>query len=220
MDACPYQDFAPANLVLCEADLCGWITQPAAAWSNVGFLIVASILWKWSRDDESLARFLAPIALLTGLGSFAFHATGTLAGQLIDQSLMFLETSLFIVIGARRVERLQYAAASTVAMAYVVLVVGSIAFILQNPTTGIRLFVVHVAMVAILEVKTWWTKPRARLRYGLGAVATVIVSFVLWSLDASHTLCDPDNHLFTAHAAWHLLGAASFLLWYRHFAQR
>ena len=45
------------------------------------------------------------------------------------------------------------------------------------------------------------------------------VSYAIWWLDRLGVICDPTNHLVTGHAVWHLLGAASFLFWYRFLAQ-
>lgn len=141
--------------MLCERDLCEWIAQPAATWSNVGFFVAALVVWRWARRDGlSDARFLAPIALWTGLGSIAFHATGSLAGQLLDQSVMFLETALFLVMGLRRL------GARVGLGSYLSIVGGSTALLLVLSSSGI------------------------------------------------------------ARSSWHLLGASSFLFWYRHFAQR
>lgn len=218
MAACPYDALERANLVLCEADLCAWIAQPAAAWSNIGFVIAASIIWKCAREseDRSLARLLAPIALATGLASFAFHATGTLAGQLVDQSVMFLETALFMTIGERRFRR---ASAARSLATYVGVVGISVAMLLEVPTSGIALFVAHGVVIVGIESVTVWKTRHYSVRWALYAVATLAASFALWWLDAERIVCDPDNHLFTGHAAWHLLGALSFLFWYRHFAQ-
>lgn len=214
---CPYDSFEGANLVLCEANLCEWIAQPAAAWSNVGFLIAASLIWRWSREDETPARFLAPIAVLTAIGSFAFHASGTLVGQLVDQSLMFFETALFITIGSVRLRAKPSSLRRL--LTYPAIVGLSIAFLVGEPRSGIGLLVLHGCIVVFLEVQTWWRYRGYRVRNALAAIATLVVAFTLWSLDASRTLCDPNNHVFTAHAAYHLLGALSFLFWYRHFAQ-
>lgn len=218
MLACPYDALAPANLELCERDLCGWIAQPAATWSNVGFFVAALVLWRWARRDAaggrpSDARWLAVIAAATGLGSIAFHATGTLAGQLLDQSVMFLETSLFLVLDLRRL------GARAGLGTYTAIAAGSSALLLVLPAAGIALFIGHAVLVGVLELAVLRRAPRPSLRFLAGALGTLVSSYALWWLDAARLLCEPDNHVFTAHSAWHLLGAGSFLLWYRHFAQ-
>src|SRR5690349_14162358 len=94
---CPWSDFMPANLRFCEARLCGWVTEPANTWSNVGFFIVGAIVLSDARRNGRLiAGSLGLIAVLTGIGSTAFHGTSTFAGQALDQSAMFLESGFFV----------------------------------------------------------------------------------------------------------------------------
>ena len=211
---CPYHALEGANLVLCEANRCGWIAQPAATWSNIGFLIVAAAIWRWSRRDGSpAARWFAPIAFATGIGSIAFHATSTLVGQLVDQSIMFLETALFIVLDLRRL------GIRAGVIGYIAIVVASVALVLVFPTMGIALFIGHVAAFTAFEIAVIAKRPRPTQKHLVIAVGVFALSYGLWWLDAGHVLCDPENHIFTGHAAWHLLGALSFAFWYRHFAQ-
>jgi hypothetical protein len=211
---CPYDSLAPANLAFCERRLCSWIVEPANAWTNVGFVIVGLAILRLARRDRvSLASWLGPIAIATGLASFAYHATGTLLGQLFDQGVMFLETALFIAIDARRLRPRM-----PVLGLYLAIVTASIAALVAWPTAGIALFAAHAVAFAVLEVICYRRARAPSYRFLAIALALFVASQALWQLDLRGPLCDPDNHLLTAHGGWHLLGALTFLFYYLHFA--
>ena len=210
MTVCPYDALEPANLAFCEQRVCGWIVEPANTWTNVGFLIAGiAILF----TPRGRARHLGWIALVTGLASASFHATGTLVGQLFDQSAMFLETSLFIVIDLDRLKP------RSQRVRYLVLASSSIILLVTFPTAGIALFTLHSVGFVVLEV-VCFARSRARsYRSLIGAWLCFVASFLVWSLDKSGAVCEPQNHVLTLHGVWHLLGAISFALYYRHFRQ-
>ena len=215
---CPWSGFVPANLELCERSLCAFVTQPANAWSNVGFLVVGLwILRRSKRGGARVASYLGWAAIATGFGSTAFHATSTLVGQLMDQNAMFVQSGLLIAMNSSRWFELRrcgflltFGAALTV----------TATLLLAFPTWGIGLFVSHVVLFLGMELRLFF-RDRSRTRYGaLAAVgATFVVSWLVWWLDLLNVWCDPDNHYFSGHALWHLLGALSFVFWYRHYAQ-
>jgi hypothetical protein len=215
---CPWHALAPANLSFCEADVCGWITQPANTWTNVGFLVAGAYILRAARRTPSgMAAWLGPIALLTAFTSSALHATSTFAGQAMDQSSMFLESSLFVAIS---VKRWRGWSPAPLAALYAGLVVVSTALLLWLETVGIALFVAQVVTFGAIELRLWFReRERTRYRALAAACATFAVSYALWWLDELRIVCDPNNHVFTLHGAWHLLGALSFPLWFRHFAQ-
>jgi Ceramidase len=215
---CPWQRFEPANLDFCERQLCAWVTEPANTWSNLGFFLTgALVLWWARRDGAARAGLFGVVALLTGFGSTALHATSTFIGQALDQGSMFLESGLFVVLN---VARLWHPKRSNLVLSYLALVAPSITLLLYFETIGIALFVVEVVIFVALEARLALRDYRTT-RYGplAGVGVTFVLSYALWWLDHLRILCDPDNHIFTAHSAWHLLGALSFLFWYRHFAQ-
>jgi len=216
--SCPWQSFAPANLHFCEADVCGWIAQPANTWTNVGFLVAGVwIIRQARREPAGLAAWLGPIAIATAFTSTALHATSTFAGQAIDQASMFLESALFVVIALWRWLGWSRPALASV---YVALVTISTALLWRFRTVGIALFAAQVTVFALVEARLFF-RDRGRTRYGALAAAcsTFAVSYGLWWLDELRIVCSPNNHVFTLHGAWHLLGALSFPLWFRYFAQ-
>jgi len=215
MPACPWQVLPPANLSFCEADVCGWITQPANSWTNVGFLIAGVLILREARRSPAgIAAWLGPIAIATGLASIAAHATSTFVGQALDQSVMFLESSLFVTIAFAR-----WRHRSPSLPLYAILVAASTALLLSFQTTGIALFAAHIVAFASLEARLAVRDRTTDYRYLIAAVATFAVSYGLWWLDKLDVVCDPDNHILGLHGVWHFLGALSFVLWFRYFAQ-
>lgn len=219
----PWSSWQPANLRFCEALVDGWVREPANTWSNVGFFAAAWwIAVTARRDGRRAAGWLSWLALATGLGSIAFHATATLAGQLVDQSVMLLESSYFVARNlGRRVELARPARARLEGLTFAVASAASIVALLVRPTWGVSLFTTHAVVFVGLEASLFVWPPRCgRLarRWPLALVAlTFAASYGAWWLDRSARVCDPDNHLFGGHALWHLLGALSFVLWYLHY---
>src|SRR5262245_35539796 len=128
--ACPWDGFSPAVQSFCEAPLCGWIVHPAETWSNIGFFVVGCLIfWRARRQGgfSSPATLLGPIALLTGIGSTLFHATGTFFGEALDLSAMYLQSSLFVALNARRLWRLR---SPTTAALFGAVVVTSVSLLL------------------------------------------------------------------------------------------
>jgi hypothetical protein len=223
--SCPWQSLAPANLSLCEADVCGWVTQPANTWTNVGFLIAGLWILRAARRASStspraMAAWFGPIAIATGFASAAFHGTSTFVGQALDQSSMFLESSLFVALSLRR--WLGWTSRRTAAV-YAAIALVSTALLWWLETVGIALFIVHVVLFGVIELglllSRTSSRPPTRYRWLAAACATFAVSYALWWLDKLRVVCDPNNHVFGLHGAWHLLGALSFPFWYLHFAQ-
>lgn len=215
---CPYEAMEPANLALCEANVCGWVTQPANTWSNVGFFLVGAwVLAVARREQRALAGTVGLLAIATGLGSIAFHATSTLAGQLLDQGAMLLESGLFVVVSLAMLTRLERSAALAL---YVLASIVGLGLLVTIPTAGIALFAVEMTLFGLLELALLRRGPRISYAPLATVVALFVVAYAAWWTERLGVLCDPDNHVFGLHALWHFLGAASFPFWYRHFAQR
>ncbi len=216
--SCPWDGPAPANLAFCEADLCGWITQPANTWSNVGFFVAGAwVIWLARRDAKPLAGSVGWLAIATGLGSVAFHATSTLAGQLIDQSAMLLESGAFVIVSLASLVAITRPRALAL---FLVLTVLGVAVLVAIPTAGIALFAAEMIVFAAVELALLRRGPRISYRPLAAVIVLFAISYGAWWIDRLGIVCDPDDHVFGLHALWHLLGAASFPCWYAHFAQR
>jgi hypothetical protein len=84
--------------------------------------------------------------------------------------------------------------------------------------TGNLAFGVLLVTAMVIEGLLWRRAEPTRtdLRWGAGAVASIVVAFVIWNL-AQGPWCDPTSWL-QGHAAWHLLDALAAYLLFRLYA--
>ncbi len=214
----------------CEAARAGWMRQPANSLSNAGFVVTGlMVAWRARRTDllgDTLPRYpglatgYACIVVLLGPASAAMHATQSAAGGVLDLTSMYLVAGFAAAYSltrwwARDVRSFWVLFAALVVGCEligaidrevpVVMVPGNVAFA--------TLLVVAVAM----ETRLWRRGPaRADLRYGLAALASMLVAFAIWNLDRNGW-CDPHSWL-QGHGVWHLLGAAAAYLLFRLYA--
>lgn len=216
---CPWESFAPGTVAFCEERLCAWVVEPSNTASSLAYVAVGVALGVHAiraRDPRLVAVALAEIGI--GLGSVAFHATGTFVGELLDQAGMFMLSCLILVFAAARGS--SWAPAWTAGV-YATAVLASTGALLLVRPAGIPLFAVQLAVGL-----GWELRHRARsgqpeawvdLLRGIGIFG---VAFAIWITDITGLVCEPTNHLLTGHAVWHLLNAASIERLYRFYARR
>ena len=69
----------------CEENLCGFITNPANAWSNLAYVLAA---YASCRHGLFARRWFAPSLLFIAVSSFLYHASHTAFFQLFDFAAM------------------------------------------------------------------------------------------------------------------------------------
>jgi hypothetical protein len=218
--ACPWDRFAPATMAFCERRLCAWVVEPANTWSNVSYVLVG--FWiLWSQQERGRLRtpltLVGVTAILVAIGSVAFHGTGTFLGEVLDVSAMYLISGLFITFAAKRLFLLSDKALQ---LLYWSVALSAIGLLVATRVSGIPLFVLHVTVAVIFEAALFRRHARGLVDYRplWALIAFFTAAFVVWNLDVSHVLCDPDNHVFGGHAFWHLTNA--FCLWFFYVFQR
>lgn len=210
---CPWSTYAPATISFCERRLCAWVVEPSNTWSNVAYVLAG--LWILSqcrpwRDDARTA--IGVVAVLLGLGSFAFHATGVRVFEVVDVSGMYLVSGLGLTFALAR----WLGWSPRRAMAFLVAIaVGSSLLMIALGNDGIVVFGVEMLAVFAIEIHLRTANPPGAGIWLLRAVAMLLVGLVIWTLDLRGSLCDPDNHLVTGHAVWHVLTALAVLLFDR-----
>lgn len=183
------------------------MVEPANAWSSVAYLVVGAWLARRAaRDGDARAWAVVGAQLLIGLGSFAFHATGSFAGELLDQTGMFLLSCLVLAFVAARAYGLSAARSAAL---YAGATAVSAASLLVVPPAGIPLFAVQLVAGLGWEVAAWRRTRHPAYRHLFAGIGIFLVSFAIWLTDITGLVCAPDNHVFTGHAAWHVLNALS-----------
>lgn len=211
---CPWDGYAPATIAFCERRLCGWVVEPSNAWSNLAYVLVGIAVLRRARPWDASARWAIGLAaVLLGMGSFAFHATGIRVFEVVDVSGMYLVSALGLGFAARRLfgwlDRTVVACIAITALASSVLMI-----LLGND--GIAIFGVEMLTVMGSETLLRSRNPPGAGRWLVGTMAVLVAALGIWVLDFGGALCDPDNHLVTGHAVWHVLTALGILLYDRY----
>jgi len=224
---CPWHalaEYGPANVKWCEQRLCAWVNEPANAWSNLAFVVVALVIFRMGRGRAAsgttgLMRWFAPLVALMGACSFVYHASNVWLTQVFDFLGMYLFCCLLLGLN---VVRLGWLSERALPRVYVGTALGLTAL-----TAGIvRVGAPIQGIVFVLIVATVITEGLCRRRakeYGLAgffAALGLMAAAILCSLlDVTRVWCDPADHFLQGHAAWHVLSALSLLPAYVHYRQ-
>ncbi|MCX6123909.1 MAG: ceramidase domain-containing protein [Proteobacteria bacterium] len=213
-NSCPWGSFEPASIEFCERRLCQWVVEPANTWSNIAFVIAGiCILIDNKNRNRGVLNLIGWIAIVVGIGSAMFHATGTRVGEILDVSAMYLISSLFLIFYLKRIYLLSV---NKLLLIYVALSGTAIMALVMSRSNGILVFASHITVCVLFEIMI----RRARTsvvdyRYLRLLVAGFVVSFTAWGLDIRHVICNPDNHILGGHAIWHLANATCLWSYYK-----
>ena len=209
---CPWDGWEPASIAFCERRICAWVVEPSNAWSNVAYVLVGAwILWRRRERLDTAITAIAVAAILLGVGSFSFHATGVRIFEVVDVSGMYLISGLGLTFALQRLlgwadgGAVLFFAASALASSLVMVGLGN---------DGIVVFGVQVLATFAIEMGLRGRTPPGVGVWLLRAIVILGIALVIWLLDKHGPLCDPDNHLVTGHAGWHVLTALSLLCFY------
>ncbi len=210
---CPWSGWEPATIAFCERRLCAWVAEPSNAWSNLAYVVVGVLILRRCRPWRATARpVIGVAAILLGLGSFAFHASGIRVFEVVDVSGMYLLSALGLGFAFRRL--FAWTARAVVTCIVVTTLASSLLMIVLG-NDGIAVFTVEMLVVIGTEWHLRSRNPPGSTVWLVRTIATLLVAFAIWVLDFRGPLCDPDNHLVTGHAVWHLLTAVAILLFDR-----
>lgn len=211
---CPWEGYAPATIAFCERRVCAWVVEPSNAWSNVAYVLVGiAVLWR-CRPWGSTARWAIGIAaILLGLGSFAFHATGIRVFEVLDVSGMYLLSAIGLGFAGRRL--FGWSDGAVVACIVGVVVASSLVMVALG-NDGIAVFGIEMLLIIASELHLRVRNPPGAGIWLVRTVVVLLVALAIWVLDIRGPLCDPDNHLVTGHAVWHVLTALGILLYDRY----
>lgn len=213
---CPWSDYARATIQFCERELCGWITQPANTWSNIGYVLVGVYLFRLARRERPALSLIGISSFIVGIGSGLFHASGTFMFEFLDLLGMFLISGLLVVYNLQRLAGLSPLATYSV---YSVMTTLSLIGMLIWRPAGIPIFAAQIALALTFEVLMHLRRDTVNYKEFMKFVGTFVVSFGFWGADISGAWCNPDNHWINGHAIWHLLDAVAIYFVYTYYLQ-
>lgn len=211
---CPYGDWTQPTVAFCEARLCDVIKEPSNAWSSLAYLVAGLLLlWRPGAPAKNEARAIGVTTGLVGIGSFFFHMTGSFAGELVDLSTMYMVSGLMLTLELNRWLRLE---GNRLYALWALLVIVPIGLVTQFHTVGIVLFAAEIGTTVVLLFLEPKLLPGADYRPMYALQTTYAVGSLIWLSDLTKVLCAPDNHVFTGHAMWHVLGATCMVIFSYH----
>lgn len=192
----------------CEASLrCGSLAdraavhQPLNAWSNLAYLFVGVLAWR--RPLRATAGLFLASCTLLAVGSFLFHAAVTREFQWLD---MVGTYGVLVAVAAR-------GWAVAFGLAEAVAVSGALALDVLIAVFKWRLDP-YVALPALMGLVAVPMVRRVRggrqsARHALVPLALFLAAFAFRQTDMGRQLCFPESAVFSGHALWHVLTAAS-----------
>lgn len=137
-----------------------------------------------------------------------YHSSMTFAGQSVDVISMYLLTSFMAVYNLSRARQMSSRA---VVVFYLLLNLALGAIAVHWPVSRRYIFVGLILAVLASEIlcrRRLRPVVRTRESFFYGAIASLALACTCWVVDITGVICWPDSWL-QAHAAWHLLTAAS-----------
>lgn len=219
---CPWSDLANAwlpNIKWCESQLCSIVVEPANTWSNLAYISIG--LWLWWRGRARADRLQVTFGraeVIVGVFSFAFHMSWTGVLQVLDFAAMFVFVGLTLTLN---LVRLGWIPPERRARVHWLGVLALTALVVALRFTAFPIQLVTPVLILATVVTEIMIRLRRRARYGwfFASLVTLVGAGVLSALDASRTLCDPDDHLLQGHAMWHVLSAISLAFAWRFYHQ-
>ena len=216
---CPWSSFLPPTIKYCEDNLCSYITQPSNTWSNLAFIAIGIYLIFLNKKDKlNFIKHIGPIAILTGIASFLYHASFTFLFQFFDLSSMYLFSTMILSINLRRAG---FISANNHNLTQLALLLSSMGLLYIFKPFGIPIFALQVLAGFALEYYLYRksAKDYSYFYYKLAIVALAF-AFTAWILDFKRILCNPSDHFLQGHAVWHIVSSLCFLFFYKFYSQK
>lgn len=200
--------------MFCEQQLYSFVREPANTWSNIGYLIVAVFIFL-SNDSypKRLKKLCAASCACLFVGSTLLHLTGARLGGLADVGSMFFVVSVALSSSFQRLFDLKESSANLVLL-FILGLSMSCLLILRFDDS---IFAAQVLLLIVLEWRLLSSQKALNSQKLLWALVTQSVAFIIWILDVKKILCDPENHIISGHAVWHLLSAATIYLFFQSY---
>lgn len=188
------------------------IRQPIASWSSLSFVAVAMfMILDFKRNGQDLglpAKRLLTMwfaLMVTGLGSFLYHASLTFVGQLADVFGMYLIT---IAVLLARIESVRVITKRAYWSVFLISLFSTSIIQFLFPEVRRFLFFALVLAVILVELLIRGERQAIERKYFFLALLSLGVGFIFWLIDRFRLLGSPEM-LFQGHSVWHIFGAIS-----------
>ncbi|WP_437905280.1 ceramidase domain-containing protein [Sorangium sp. So ce327] len=226
---CPWQGLAEhglPNVKWCEERMCAWINEPANAWSNLAYLVVACWIWLLQRSHgtagKSALRWFAPTLAIVGMCSFVYHASNVYVTQILDFLGMYLFCLLLLLLNLLRLGALPLSRFSVVFVGCVTAFTALTAVVARYEVP-IQGFILLLTLAIVGTELFIYRRSRDASAYSLNAfalsLALLLVAAAFSALDVSRAWCNPKSHVLQGHAVWHVLSALSLGVVFYHYRQ-
>jgi hypothetical protein len=224
LPGCPWYDLHakyPPNVDWCEEKLCSWIVTPNNTWTNLAYIFLGLYVWAKMRNSKShLMRFFGPAVTIVGISSFIFHASLNQFTQVFDFFGMYTFCMLLIMFNRARADKWHpMPHAFRVFWAWVVGItaVTILSVLVHLPIQFYVVFLIYG--IIYTEFKAEPPGHGEHRHYFWLTVITLGVAELLSILDLKRVLCNPTNHYFQGHGAWHVLAALALWFSFKHYRQ-
>ena len=208
-ELCAWQAYPEPTIAFCETRTCEFPSEPANAWSNLAYVFVGIYVLVLVRRERRWPLWPAGVTSIgIGIGSFAFHAFPTFYTEYADLTAMYLLSIFLLSIQMYRIFRWRPQQA---VLFYAVIVAFSTVGLWVGKNTGIAIFGTQVVLATLSEIVLYRRAKSEQVAVDYTHFWTTVGAFVLslafWVLDLSGLVCDPHDHLWQGHAAWHIINS-------------
>jgi hypothetical protein len=213
----------PPNILWCEEKVCSLVVTPFNTWTNLAYLLVSLYSeLKLRGHPNPLFRFFSRGAFWIGFTSLVYHASLNFFTQIFDFFGMYLFCFLLIMLNRDRSGKWPEARAGM--RRFWMLVTGATAIttlsLVVHPPFPIQLYVFALILTIIVTELRAPPPPDSPGRpWFWSAAVSLLIAVTFSALDATRTMCDPQNHFWQGHGVWHLMGGAAFFCAFRHYWQ-
>lgn len=194
----------------CEQVIEGLIARPGYFISNIPYIILGVFLI--TRKDK-VAKILGTLSILIGVFSGIYDASFKFNAQIFDLMAMFALINFLFVFNLYKLKLASKQASIFLAIIFqLTYLLGIISF---EGSSGRMLFGLFVLGVILTEYIIYKRKLVESHKYFLVALATFLVGFLIWTFDASQTICSPVEWL-NGRAIYHYITTATIYYLYLH----
>lgn len=192
----------------CERIDPGFWAEPVNAFTNIGFVFSAWMVWRFAvREQAHDSRIAAMTGIIVaiGIGSFLFHTMATPLTRWLDIIPILLFQLLYIGFYARRVINLPVAVIGILLIVFVAAVIYGRQF--PDVINGSLIYAPALLVIMVLGLYHYQSRKAERGRL-LAAAGIFLVAILFRSID--NMIC--PQFVLGTHFLWHILNAVVIYL--------